>query len=477
MFGLVVGIQLLAGAAIASAGEAVPASYWYLIDDIAITGEDAEIELWIALPPDRPDQKIDIESIEPTPTEILRDGDTGLEVAYWRVQPRPDVPRFFFHFDFTVELHPRSDTIDPDRLKPYDTASPLYRRFTAAEPGIETDGAVLDLARGIADDLSNPYRRARAVHEWVAASITFVPGGTSDRSIASTLRGRRGDCGQISLVFVALCRALGVPARSIECTWFGGGRHRHAEFYLEGHGWLPADPAISAIMIDDSRLEEGQSAAFLADRGIASDDPSWLFGNGFGEHLHISVGNNLSLTHAVGTTETFFSLYPGGIDADPAACRTRGLNEGVVQGGFFTIGERPTDTDAALAIAYQRLAAAYFSAGDYEKVEQGCLAALDSHDSFTGWMNLGRVYLAKDQYYRAEAAFRRALNAPLTDAPRTTLLVAWTHNFLGNCYDLLGHRDMALEEYGKVIEMGIEAEGVIDYARTYLAAPYHREEP
>lgn len=472
--GLLALVLLAAVAREATGGETIEASYWYVIDDIENVAADAVVELWIALPPNRADQRVAITTIEPPPAEILRDPDTGYEVVSWRVSPRPDVAHLFFHYDFSLELHPNRNTVDPARVQPYDTASDFYQRFTRSEPGIETEGIVAELAREIAADEPNPYERARIAHEWVAASITFVPGGSGERSAASVVRARRGDCGQITLAFVALCRALGIPARSVECTWFDGGRHRHAEFYLEGHGWLPADPAIAAIMIDDSFLEPGQATTFLADRGI-EEDPSWLLGNGFGEHLHVFVGNNLVLRTERGDTLRFTSLFPGGVDADPPAYRIRGLNDDIVQGGFFVFDERLADEETALARAYQKLASAYFSVGAYDRVERGCIAALDSDDSFTNWMNLGRVYLAKEQYYKAEAALRRALSTPYRDAPRKTVLTAWTHNFLGNCYDMMGYRDMAVVEYQKAVDMGIESGGVAEYARKYLAEPYRKE--
>lgn len=56
----------------------------------------------------------------------------------------------------------------------------------------------------------------------------------------------KGDCGLQALLFIALCRIAGIPAR-----WQSGmsinedyvGSHDWAQFYLEGWGWLFADPS------------------------------------------------------------------------------------------------------------------------------------------------------------------------------------------------------------------------------------------
>ena len=54
----------------------------------------------------------------------------------------------------------------------------------------------------------------------------------------------RGDCGLQALLFITLCRILGIPAR-----WESGlmadptyiGSHDWAQFYTEAWGWLPVD--------------------------------------------------------------------------------------------------------------------------------------------------------------------------------------------------------------------------------------------
>jgi len=56
----------------------------------------------------------------------------------------------------------------------------------------------------------------------------------------------KGDCGLQALLFIILCRIAGIPARwqsgmSVEPDYVGS--HDWAQFYLEGWGWLFADPS------------------------------------------------------------------------------------------------------------------------------------------------------------------------------------------------------------------------------------------
>ena len=69
----------------------------------------------------------------------------------------------------------------------------------------------------------------------------------------------RGDCGVMALLFITLCRAMGVPAR-----WQSGshvepdsiGSHDWAQFFVAPYGWLPADPSFGggALRKGDTEL-------------------------------------------------------------------------------------------------------------------------------------------------------------------------------------------------------------------------------
>ena len=57
----------------------------------------------------------------------------------------------------------------------------------------------------------------------------------------------RGDCGVMALLFITLCRIVGIPARwqsglAVE-PWGGPGCHDWCMFYIAPYGWLYADPS------------------------------------------------------------------------------------------------------------------------------------------------------------------------------------------------------------------------------------------
>ena len=100
---------------------------------------------------------------------------------------------------------------------------------------------VAEIAGGIAD----PLEKARRIHDWIWGHFQYkvvYPG-----SIAEYLRVKQGECGGFALVFVALCRAAGIPARRAFSPLFEFpdaktfGSHATSEFWVQGKGWIPVN--------------------------------------------------------------------------------------------------------------------------------------------------------------------------------------------------------------------------------------------
>ena len=83
----------------------------------------------------------------------------------------------------------------------------------------------------------------------------------------------------------------------------------------------------------------------------------------------------------------------------------------------------------------------------------------------------------KGEYYKAEASFKRAMRGVAGRRKEKLEALIWTHNYLGNCYDMLKHRDMAVQEYRAVVELGNDYRGAVDYARRFLDKPFDGRVP
>jgi len=464
-----------AAAAVPDAPRAFQGAYWYVFDNVTRAAPDAEIELVVAVPKDRAHQEIKVGAIDPLPARVVEDPVQGNTLVVWKVRPDGASGQLYFHIAVTGEARPIRTNVNPVLVGAPDRESELYTTWTRAETWLPTDGEVAATARRIVGAETNPYLQARALFDWIVETLTFVPGGTPKRSAAATLKGLRGDCGQYSQLFTAMCRSLGIPARTVTNVWLdGGGRHRYAEFHIEPYGWIPADPASAQALTEGHTIfDETDRKAFALLRGIPDGDPDWLFGNLYRNHMAVTVGNDIVLPGADGAPDRVFqALEPGGRDAWPAAVTIRGLNPDVVHGGFWVF-DRDLSLEEVHQTAHERLADQFFDVGLVAPVEEGCLMSSDRNtDGADTWVSLGRVALHKKEYARAEACFRRAIKAPSGRRGEKLRTLVWAHLYLGNTYDLMGRRDLAEKEYRRALELGVDVQGSTDYARKYLASPF-----
>ncbi len=102
-------------------------------------------------------------------------------------------------------------------------------------------GEVKRVAKQIAtDNPDNAWKQVEGLYDWVRENIEYRNGPI--RHMKDSLKDKKGDCEEMTGIFVALCRASNIPAR---CVWIP--EHCYPEFYLEdpqGHGhWFPCQVA------------------------------------------------------------------------------------------------------------------------------------------------------------------------------------------------------------------------------------------
>lgn len=113
--------------------------------------------------------------------------------------------------------------------------------YLGNSPGIRCEmPGVRELVKSITSRHDPPWQRARRFFDWAWDNIEGLPGKYT--SVQAAIRNGRGDCEERAGVFVALCRANGIPARLVLVP-----NHCWAEFCLinqDGEAcWIPAHTA------------------------------------------------------------------------------------------------------------------------------------------------------------------------------------------------------------------------------------------
>lgn len=172
---------------------------------------------------------------------------------------------------FEFDHYEQRFEVDPEKVSAYDTDSALYREYTASAGNIQITPEIAETARGIVGDETNTYLAAKKIYDYVVDNITYSlvphtalwPRGEYE-SVYVHEHGF-GDCGAQSMYFSALCRAVGIPARTTG-GWqlFSGNLSGHfwAEFYLPGYGWVPVDPTAAESADYIPGLSEAEVRSF-----------------------------------------------------------------------------------------------------------------------------------------------------------------------------------------------------------------------
>ncbi|MCH7996089.1 MAG: transglutaminase domain-containing protein [Planctomycetes bacterium] len=185
------------------------------------------------------------------------------------------------------EIRTDAKVLASRRYEPYDEGSGLYRRYTRSEKLIETDAAEIKmLAETLKAQTEGPYHFARAAYDYVVEHTEYISPSPSHGARECLAKGR-ADCGSYTALFVALCRAGGVPARTVAGCWAIGQDQWHcwAEFLLPGVGWVPVDPS-------------------AGERG--PQERAYYFGNLDNNRVSLAKTFNLTVETTTGSTDLGF---------------------------------------------------------------------------------------------------------------------------------------------------------------------------
>ena len=198
-------------------------------------------------------------------------------------------------------------------------------RQTAPTDLIPTDGIVRETALMITDGLSDDLAKAQAIYEWVIESTERNPEtrgcGLGDVASMLTLGDLTGKCADLNALYVGLARAAGLPARDlyglrVAPSAFGykslgagsetvtKAQHCRAEVFVDGIGWIPADPADVRKVV----LEEPPKTLTLADPEV-QDVRAALFGAAEGNWLVYNDAHDVVLPGSSAGTLPFL-MYP-----------------------------------------------------------------------------------------------------------------------------------------------------------------------
>ena len=222
-------------------------TYTLTVDTNAVPAGEV-VRCWLPFPRTDVARQQDVKLLGTSePEYVLAPQDCAHSTLYMEkraVQGRPTVFSETFEYTSYGEWH----DLGSEDVQPYDTTSRLYREYTAErEKHVVFTPRLRELAARLADGEGNPYLKAKRIFRWIGDHFPWASAreySTIDNIPEYVLDNRHGDCGQVSLLLVTLCRLCGIPARFQSGfmmhprTW---NLHDWVEVYFEGIGWVPVD--------------------------------------------------------------------------------------------------------------------------------------------------------------------------------------------------------------------------------------------
>jgi transglutaminase-like putative cysteine protease len=155
-----------------------------------------------------------------------------------------------------------------------------WRGELASTPFLQSDHPrVQAAAHEAAGDERDPLRAAERLRAWVFRTLEKRPVASIPNAV-QVLQMRAGDCNEHAVLFAALARALGLPARVVAGVVYADGAflyHAWNEVWL-GAGWMTVDATFDQMPADAThiKLVEGgpeTHAALLTVIGKLAIDP------------------------------------------------------------------------------------------------------------------------------------------------------------------------------------------------------------
>jgi sugar lactone lactonase YvrE len=223
-------------------------------------------EVFLAIPEDSfPGQKL-IQPIafEPKPDRFDTD-EWGQKVAIYDSRDLKPGEAKEVSYTAKASIGIRRFCIFPDKVgRLEDIPLSIRKAYTADGSRYRiSQPLIVETTRKIVGEEKNPYWIARRICKWVQDHVEYEMIGGWD--IAETLIKRgTGSCSEYSFLYIALCRAAGLPARYEGSVALRGDDasidedfHRWCEVYLPNYGWIPVDPSGG-----DSPVPANQGRAF-----------------------------------------------------------------------------------------------------------------------------------------------------------------------------------------------------------------------
>jgi len=191
---------------------------------------------------------------------------SGNKYLHWNNLKIDEEQTFSLELDYYVLSFNIHYLINSSIVENYDMSSETYKKYVEPEELIEANNStIISLAYHLTNNVDSWHEKAVTIYNFVHRHMHYEE-QEEERGALWALENGAGDCSEYSYLFVALCRAAGIPARIQAGFAFHRPSetledgHMWAEYYIENYGWVPVDVTWRLLdAIDDKHFSSIQS--------------------------------------------------------------------------------------------------------------------------------------------------------------------------------------------------------------------------
>lgn len=169
-----------------------------------------------------------------------------------------------FDFQYEAEVTTNTGTMFVDKRVHFPNSEypKEYELYTQPSETIDSDDPrIVQLANSLAEGEDDQFIVVFKMADWIIQNINYNLSSMTvevSQKASWVLENRYGVCDEITTLFLAMCRSLGIPARFITGTAYTNyaganewGNHAWSEIYFPGVGWVPYDLTYKQIGYTD----------------------------------------------------------------------------------------------------------------------------------------------------------------------------------------------------------------------------------
>ena len=192
-----------------------------------------------------------------------------------------------FSQNFVVSTYSVQTAINPSRVRPFSEKKRLLY-LAATQPDnliLSRNPEIMAAAKEITGKESNPYKQVKLIFDYMLKQFeVYARSRRSNESILDTLKKKRGDAYDCTVLFTSLVRSLNIPCLPISGILVDSDLkaqpHWWTEFYIENFGWVPVDIALAKDALEYKAFKKPENPS------------EFYFGNLDGQHIAFSRGWN-----------------------------------------------------------------------------------------------------------------------------------------------------------------------------------------